>query len=168
MSNNNLHKMPANFNSKKRGFPFEVSVRKEKDIYKISIDKYSMVYSFFDEKEVKIDGIDKEYTAKDEDKLVLSLKFTNRSLIISSASLSVKDKLYGVGVESETENCFPGDGYYTQNGVSTPLCLKTLDITIAVFYENTIDGEKVLTVSQYVRRHITRYNAGGTNGFNQL
>lgn len=165
MSNNNLHKMPANFNSKKRGFPFEVSVRKEKDIYKISIDKYSMVYSFFDDKEVKIDGIDKEYTAKDEDHVVLTLKLTNKGLIITSASMSIKGKNYFDGYQPQTEICFPGDGFWGSPGVNNPLCLKSIDITIARLYEYTIDGKKVLTVSQYVFRHITKH---ASNQFSQL
>jgi hypothetical protein len=51
-----------------------------------------------------------------------------------------------------------------------PKCLKTLDITIANFYEETIDGEKVILVNQLVRKHITKWGAGsvGYNSYNQL
>lgn len=158
MFNSNLHKMPANFNSERRGHPFKVFLTKEKDIYKCSIDKLSMVYSFFDDKEVKIDGIDTKFTVKKDDKLILTINCTNKGLIITSASLSIKTGLYQE--EFEREPCFPGDEYYTGGGppiVGDPECLKSLDIRIALFQEYT---KGVLTVTQFVRKHITRYGPG--------
>jgi len=161
MFNSNLHKMPANFNSERRGHPFKVFLTKEKDIYKCSIDKLSMVYSFFDDKEVKIDGIDKQFTVKDDDKLILTINCINKGLIITSASLSIKTGLYEK--EPETEPCFPGDGFYSGGEVGTPECLKSLDIRIATFQEYT---KGILTVTQLVRKHITRYGPGSQ--YNQL
>jgi hypothetical protein len=165
MRNSNLHKIPANFNLKKRGFPFKVYLRKEKDIYKCTIDKYTMVYSFFDEKEVIIDGIDKEYTVKDNDHLVLTINCSNKGLIITSASLSIKSGDFQT--EPQTEDCFPGDGYYTAGGtIGMPKCLKSRNIEIAFFGEYTINNEKVIIVDQKVSKHITRYGPG--DGWNQL
>lgn len=163
MFNSNLHKMPANFNSKRRGHPFKVYLKKEKDIYKCSIDKYSMVYSFFDEKEVKISGIDTQFTVKNEDKLILTINCTNKGLIITSASLSIKTGLYEK--EPETEKCFPNDGYYSGPNNDNQ-CLKSRDILIARFTEETVNNEKILTVTQLVRKHITKYGPG--TGWNQL
>ena len=160
---NNLHKIPANFNSQRRGHPFKVFLRKEKNIYKCKIDKLSMVYSSFDEKEVKISGIDTEYTVKDNDKLILTIYCTNKGLTITSASLSIKSGDF----ESlpQEEDCFPGDGYYSYN-VSMPQCLKSRDIEIANFREETVNNEKILKVNQLIRKHITKYGPG--TGYNQL
>jgi hypothetical protein len=160
---NNLHKIPANFNSQRRGHPFKVFLRKEKNIYKCKIDKLSMVYSSFDEKEVKISGIDTEYTVKDNDKLILTIYCTNKGLTITSASLSIKSGDF----ESlpQEEDCFPGDGYYSYN-VSMPKCLKSRDIEIANFREETVNNEKILKVNQLIRKHITKYGPG--TGYNQL
>jgi len=160
---NNLHKIPANFNSQRRGHPFKVFLTKEKDIYKCSIDKLSMVYSFFDEKEVKIDGIDKQFTVKDNDKLILTIYCTNKGLTITSASLSIKSGDFTS--EPQTEDCFPGDEYYSYN-VSMPKCLKSRDIGIADFREETVNNEKILKVNQFIRKHITKYGPG--TGYNQL
>lgn len=153
--------MPANFNSERRGHPFKVFLTKEKDIYKCSIDKLSMVYSFFDDKEVKIDGIDKQFTVKNDDKLILTINCTNKGLIITSASLSIKSGDFRS--EPQEEDCFPGDGYYIGGSSSMPKCLKSLDIGIATFREYT---KGVLTVVQLVRKHITRYGPGSQ--YNQL
>jgi hypothetical protein len=160
---NNLHKMPANFNSAVRGHPFKVFLRKEKNIYKCKIDKLSMVYSFFDDKEVKITGIDTEYTVKNDDHLILTIYCTNKGLTITSASLSIKSGNF----ESlpQEEDCFPGDGYYTSS-ISMPQCLKSRDIEIANFREETVNNEKILKVNQLVRKHITKYGPG--TGYNQL
>jgi len=144
--------MPANFNSERRGHPFKVFLTKEKDIYKCSIDKFTMVYSFFDDKEVKINGIDTQFTVKHDDKLILTINCTNKGLTITSASLSIKTE--NVEREPEEEDCFPGDGYYTSQLGNAPKCLKSMDIRIATFSEYT---KGVLTVHQLVRRHITRY-----------
>lgn len=160
---NNLHKMPANFNSAPRGHPFKVFLRKEKNIYKCKIDKFSMVYSFFDDKQVNISGIDTEYTVKDNDNLILTINCTNKGLVITSASLSIKSGSF----ESlpQEEDCFPGDGYYTYN-ITMPKCLKSRDITIANFKEKTVNNEKILTVNQLIRKHISKYGPG--TGYNQL
>ena len=161
---NNLHKMPANFNSAVRGHPFKVFLRKEKNIYKCKIDKLSMVYSFFDDKEVKISGIDTEYTVKDEDKLILTINCTNKGLIITSASLSIKSGDFQSAPQEE--DCFPGDGYYIGGPLSMPQCLKSRDIEIANFKEETVDNEKILKVNQLIRKHITKYGPG--TGYEQL
>ena len=160
---NNLHKMPANFNSAVRGHPFKVFLIKEKNIYKCKIDKFSMVYSFFDDKEVKISGIDTEYTVKDNDHLVLTIYCTNKGLTITSASLSIKSGNFQS--LPQEEDCFPGDGYYTSN-TSMPQCLKSRDIEIANFTEKTVNNEKILKVNQLVRKHISKYGPG--TGYNQL
>ena len=161
---NNLHKIPANFNSVVRGHPFKVFLRKEKNIYKCKIDKFSMVYSFFDDKEVKITGIDTEYTVKNDDHLILTIYCTNKGLTITSASLSIKSGNFQS--EPQEEDCFSGDGFYTGAGSSMPKCLKSRDIEIARFQEVTDNNEKILIVNQLVRKHITRYGPG--TGYNQL
>lgn len=155
--------MPANFNSERRGHPFKVFLTKEKSIYKCSIDKLSMVYSFFDEKEVKISGIDKQFTVKDQDKLILTINCTNKGLIITSASLSIKSGDFQS--TPQEEDCFPGDGYYSYS-VSMPKCLKSMDIEIANFEEETVNNEKILKVNQLIRKHITKYGPG--TRWNQL
>jgi len=160
---NNLHKIPANFNSAVRGHPFKVFLRKEKNIYKCKIDKLSMIYSFFDDKEVNITGIDTEYNVKNEDQLILTIYCTNKGLTITSASLSIKSGNF----ESlpQEEDCFPGDGYYTSS-IGMPQCFKSRDIEIANFREETVNNEKILKVNQLVRKHITKYGPG--TGYNQL
>jgi hypothetical protein len=160
MFNSNLHKIPANFNSRRRGHPFKVFVKKQGSIYKCSIDKLSMVYSYFDEKEVKITGIDTEYTVKNDDHLILTIYCTNKGLTITSASLSIKSGTFQTN--PQTEDCFPGDGYYDP----MPKCLKSLGIEIANFTEETVNNQKTLIVNQIVRRHITRYGRG--EGYNEL
>jgi hypothetical protein len=161
---NNLHKIPANFNFGVSGHPFKVFVKKQGSIYKCSIDKLSMVYSFFDEKEVKIDGIDKQFTVKNDDHLILTINCTNKGLTITSASLSIKSGDFRS--EPQEEDCFPGDGYYIGGPSSMPKCLKSRDIEIANFREETVNNEKILKVNQLIRKHITKYGPG--TGYNQL
>jgi hypothetical protein len=159
MSNRNLHKIPANFNSKRRGYPFKVFLKKQKDIYKCTIDPYSMVYSYFDEKEVKINGLETEYTVKNGDHLIITLNYTNKGLTITSASLSIKSGDFKT--EPKEAPCFPNDQYYTRS--PSPLkCLTSAEIEIAYFYEQTVNKEKILKVAQYIRHHITRHGRSST------
>jgi hypothetical protein len=122
-----------------------------------------MVYSFFDEKEVKIDGIDKQFTVKNDDHLILTINCTNKGLTITSASLSIKSGDFQS--TPQEEDCFPGDEYYTDN-IPMPRCLKSRDIEIANFKEETVNNEKILKVNQFIRKHITKYGPG--TGYNQL
>ena len=147
----NLHKVPANFNLKRRSHPFKVFVnRTGPSSFKCSIEPNSIVYDFFNDKEVKIEGITNTYPIQAGNYVILVLNYTQKGTIITNASIKVTSS---EPAQPQEVPCFPDDQYYSIDSK----CVSQTESTIATIEEE--DGAKIYTLKalQKIYHHITKY-----------
>lgn len=148
----NLHKIPANFEIKPRSHPFRVSVRKKGgNTFECSIERNSIVYDFYNDKEIKIDGLDKVYPVQAGNKVILTLNYEQAGLIISSASIKVTNS--GAAQPTYTP-CFPDDEMYNPNSVK---CVSRTETLIASIEEMTGSPTYQLKAFQSIYHHLTKF-----------
>lgn len=148
----NLHKIPANFEIEPRSHPFKVFVRKKTSTsFECSIERNSIVYDFYNDKEVKIDGLDKVYTVQAGNKVILTLNYEQAGLIISSASIKVTSS---EPAQPTYTPCFPNDEYYNPDYVK---CVSKTETQIA--YIEAIAGSPTyqLKAFQNIFHHLTKF-----------
>lgn len=148
----NLHKIPANFELKPRSFPFKVSIRKKnQNSFECSIEPNSLVYDFYNDKEIKIDGLTNVYPVQKGDNVILTLNYEQAGLAITSASIKVTSSEPAL---PELSPCFPNDGYWDPNYVK---CVSKTETKIAMIEEETGSSTYQLKVFQYVFHHMTKF-----------
>lgn len=154
-----MNKLPANFDVDKRNHPFKVSVRGSNNKFECTIEPYSLVYDFFNDKKVIIKGIENTYPCKAGDKIILNLKIEKKGLSISSATIRVST---GDPIDPQYSPCFPLDRYYS----SEQKCLTEIEILIATLQEKENSKIPKLEVLQNVYRNISIQAA--RNGVNSV
>ena len=148
----NLHKIPANFEIEPRSHPFKVFIRKKtQNSFECSIERNSIVYDFYNDKEVKVDGLDKVYTIQAGDRVILTLNYEQAGLIISSASIKVSNS---EPAQPTYTPCFPNDEYYNPQTVK---CVSKTETQIAMIEAETGSSTYELKVIQYVYHHLTKF-----------
>ena len=148
----NLHKIPANFEIEPRSHPFKVFIRKKSEnTFECYIERNSIVYDFYNDKEVKVDGLDKVYTIQAGNRVILTLNYEQAGLIISSASIKVSNS---EPAEPTSTPCFPNDEYYNPQTVK---CVSKTETQIAMIEAETGSSTYELKVIQYVYHHLTKF-----------
>jgi hypothetical protein len=143
----NLHKIPVNFETRTESHPFKIFIKKNNEnAFECSIEQNSLVYDFYNDKEVKIDGLDKSYVVQGNENVYLTLNYQQAGLVISKASIRI-----GSYDLTEYSPCFPNDPYYGQN----VQCVSKTDTIIGLIVQPYENAE--LYVEQYINRHITKY-----------
>lgn len=148
----NLHKIPANFELGIRSHPFKVFIRKKtQNSFECSIEPNSLVYDFYNDREVKIDGLTNVYPVNGGDRVILTLNYEQAGLVISSASIKVTAS---EPAQPQSSPCFPNDEYYNPQTVK---CVSKTETQIAMIEEETGSSTYELKVIQYVYHHITKF-----------
>lgn len=148
----NLHKIPANFELKPRSFPFKVSIRKKsQNSFECSIEPNSLVYDFYNDKEIKIDGLTNVYPVQGGDRVILTLNYEQAGLVITSASIKVTSS---EPAQPQFSPCFPNDQHY--NPAYTK-CVSKTETQIALIEEETGSSTYELKVIQNVYHHINKF-----------
>lgn len=147
----NLHKIPANFEIGTISHPFKVFLRKKnQNSFECSIEPNSIVYDFYNDKEVKINGLDQSYTVQAGSRVILVLKYQQAGLAISSANI----KIGSAAAEPQYTPCFPNDQAYIPSYVK---CVSTTETVIASIEELTGSSTYQLNVIQNIYHHMTKY-----------
>lgn len=125
-------------------------LKENESTFECSIEPNSLVYDFYNDKEVKIDGLTQTYTVQAGDRVILVLNYQQAGLIISSASIKISSE----AAEPEYSPCFPNDQYYDPEYVK---CVSKTETNVALIEELTGSSNYQLKVSQYIYHHITKY-----------
>jgi len=85
-------KLPNSFEALDIDFPFKTKISVENNKYFAIVSPLSLVYNFYDDKEVTIQNIGKKLPITANQSVILTLKYSNSGTNITNASISVKNE----------------------------------------------------------------------------
>ena len=83
--------LPNTFEGLDKDFPFKTKITIENNKYYATVSTLSLVYNFYDDKEVIIQNVGKKLPITANQNVILTLKYSNSGTNITNASISVKN-----------------------------------------------------------------------------
>jgi len=127
-------KLPNNFEALDIDFPFKTKISVENNKYFAIVSTLSLVYNFYDDKEVTIQNIGKKLPITADQSVILTLKYSNSGTNITNASISIKN--------NSSDPILDKDNYATQS-----------DLEIGVLQIN----QNTPIFTHYVTSPVTKY-----------